>query len=149
MNNHDKSNRLASAKNIGLWALQILTAAAFLATGFMKLSGHPMTVETFEKVGVGQWFRYAIGLIEVSSALLLLVPRLTPVGAALVLCTMIGATFSHLFVLGGSALPAMLLGCFALLILWGRFETVKAWLEKISLKPQSATKIYPVKSVGL
>jgi hypothetical protein len=67
MNNQNKNYRWDVAK-IGLWALQILTAAAFLLAGVAKLIGQPMMVETFEKVGVGQWFRYATGAIEVASA---------------------------------------------------------------------------------
>jgi putative oxidoreductase len=47
----------ARFKNMALWALQILTAAAFLMAGFAKLSGQPTMVETFDKVGIGQWFR--------------------------------------------------------------------------------------------
>jgi putative oxidoreductase len=45
-----------------------------------------MMVETFDKIGIGQWFRYVTGGIEVASAVLLLSPRLTPVGAALLVC---------------------------------------------------------------
>lgn len=50
--------RSSKAKNIALWSLQVLIAAAFLMAGFAKLSGQPMMVEMFEKIGVGQWFRY-------------------------------------------------------------------------------------------
>ena len=88
--------------------------------GVAKLIGQPMMVETFEKVGVGQWFRYVTGAIEIASAILLLIPRLTPVGAALLVCTMAGAVLAHLLVLDGSAVPALVLGCFAAIILWGR-----------------------------
>ena len=50
----DQSNdqRSSRAKNVALWGLQILTAAAFLMAGFAKLSGQTMMVETFDKVGV-------------------------------------------------------------------------------------------------
>jgi putative oxidoreductase len=126
MNSQVKSPSMA--RNIGLWTLQVLTAAAFLAAGFAKLSGQPMMVENFEKVGVGQWFRYLTGAIEIVSAVLLIIPRLSPVGAALLVCTMTGAVLAHLLVVGGSAVPALVLGCLAALILWGRFATVKAWL---------------------
>src|SRR5688572_21361317 len=94
-----KSDRPSAATNVGLWVLQVLTAAAFLAAGFATLSGQPKMLETFEKVGVGQWFRYLTGAIEIGSAILLLIPRLTPVGAALLLCTMTGAVLAHLLVL--------------------------------------------------
>ena len=113
--------------HIALWVLQVLTAAAFLMAGFAKLSSQPMMVETFEKVGIGQWFRYVTGFIEIGSAMLLLVPRLTSVGAALLVCTMTGAVLAHLLILGGSPVAALVLGCFAAVILWGRFATVRAW----------------------
>ena len=113
--------------HIALWVLQVLTAAAFLMAGLAKMSGQPMMVETFEKVGVGQWFRYVTGFIEIGSAILLLIPRLTPVGAALLVCTMTGAVLAHVLILGGSPVAALVLGCFAALILWGRFATVRAW----------------------
>ena len=62
--------RSSRAKNVALWALQILTAAAFLMAGFGGLSGQPMMVETFDKIGIGQWFRYVTAGIEIASAIL-------------------------------------------------------------------------------
>ena len=53
--------------------------------GFAKLSGQPMMVETFDKIGIGQSFRFVTGGIEVVSAVLLFIPSLTAVGAALLL----------------------------------------------------------------
>jgi putative oxidoreductase len=128
---NDKS--ASKAKNIALWSLQVLTAAAFLMAGFAKLSGQPMMVEVFDKIGLGQWFRYVTGGIEVTSAVLLLVPRLTPVGAALLVCTMIGAVATHLTVLGGSPLPPAILGVLAATILWGRFRDLRALLGHFGL----------------
>ena len=128
MKDRTNDQRSSSATNVALWALQILTAAAFLLAGFATLSGRPMMVETFDKVGIGQWFRYVTGGIEIVSAVLLLIPRLAPVGAALLVCTMTGAVLTHLLVIGGSPVPALVLSCFAAIILWGRFGTLKAWL---------------------
>ena len=48
-------------------------------------------VSSFDKIGIGQWFRYVTGVIEIASAILLLIPRLTPVGAALFVCTSVYA----------------------------------------------------------
>jgi uncharacterized membrane protein YphA (DoxX/SURF4 family) len=127
MDDQTDARRPSRARNVALWVLQILTAAAFLMAGFAKLSGQPEMVETFEKIGFGQWFRYVTAGIEIAAAVLLLIPRLTPAGAALLLCTMIGAVVAHLTALGGSPLPAIVLGCFAAIILWGRFGTVRAW----------------------
>jgi hypothetical protein len=122
------------AANIGLWALQILTAAAFLLAGAVKLMSQPMMVENFEKLGVGQWFRYLTGAIELTSAILLVIPQLVPIGAAVLVCTMMGAVLADLLVLHGSAVPALVLGCFAALILWGRRATAKVWLASTRAK---------------
>ena len=140
MKDPTNDQRPSRAKNVALWALQILTAAAFLLAGFATLSGRPMMVETFDKVGVGQWFRYVTGGIEVVSAVLLLIPRLTPVGAALLVCTMTGAVLTHLVLIGGSPVPALVLGCFAALILRGRFGTLQTWLGNLPAPAGSAAK---------
>jgi hypothetical protein len=146
MNSRTKSDRAPAARNVGLWALQVLTAAAFLVAGVAKLSGQPMMVENFEKIGVGQWFRYLTGVIEIGSAILLVIPRLTAVGAALLLCTMIGAILADLLVLHASPVPALVLGCFAAVILWGRFATVKAWLGGLSARAEPAAEPRTVRS---
>jgi putative oxidoreductase len=140
MNDRTDDQRSSRAKNVALWALQILTAAAFLMAGFAKLSGQPMMVETFDKVGIGQWFRYVTGGIEVASAILLLIPRLTPVGAALLFCTMAGAVLTHLVLIGGSPVPALVLACLAAIILWGRFGTLKAFLGNLTAPGVPAPK---------
>ena len=128
--NNQFNGKQSKVKNIALWAPQVLTAAAFLMAGFAKLSGQPMMVETFDKIGIGQWFRYVTGGIEVASAILLLIPRLTPVGAAFLVCAMCGAVLTHLLLIGGSPLPALVLGCFAAIIFWGQRGALKAWLAR-------------------
>ena len=139
MRNETNDQRLFRAKNVALWALQILTAAVFFFAGVGALSGQPMMVETFDKIGIGQWFRYVTGGIEVTSAVLLLIPRLTPVGAALLVCTMIGAVLTHLM-LGGSPVPALVLGCFAAIILAGRFGTLRASVDNRRAPATRASK---------
>ncbi len=43
--------------------------------GFSKLSGNEQMVGLFEAIGLGQWFRYLTGTMEVAGAILLLIPR--------------------------------------------------------------------------
>jgi len=106
--------------NITLWVLQIAAAAMFLMVGFLKLSGNPQMVGTFEAIGLGQWFRYLTGALEVTGALLLLIPRLSGLGALILAGVMVGAVMTHLFVIGGSPLMAMILLVVTGLIAWGR-----------------------------
>jgi putative oxidoreductase len=94
---------------IALWALQVLAAAAFLAAGGGKLAGAQPMVATFEKIGLGQWFRVLTGVLEVSGAIALLVPRFAFYGAVLLAAVMVGAIVTHLTVLGGSPVPALVL----------------------------------------
>ena len=93
--------------NLGIKALLTL---AFLAAGLAKLSGVEMMVGTFEAIGVGQWFRYVTGAIEVAGAILLWLPGLAGFGAGLLTATMTGAVLAHVFILGPSAVPALVLG---------------------------------------
>lgn len=103
----------------GLRAVKILLTLAFIAAGFAKLAGAEMMVQTFEAIGVGQWFRYVTGLIEVGGAILLWIPGRQLLGAALLLCTMVGATLAHLMILGPSAVPAVVLGLLAAIAAYG------------------------------
>jgi len=53
-----------------------------------------------------------------SGALLLLIPVTGSEGAAILLATMVGATITHLFVIGGSPAPAIVLGVLAGFVAW-------------------------------
>jgi len=110
----------AKAENIVLWILQILTAIVFLMAGSAKLFGNPRMIELFGNLGPGQWFRYVTGGIEVISAVMLLVPRLIPIGALLLVGTMLGAIATHLFIIGGSSLVPIVLLAFNVVIFLGR-----------------------------
>ena len=92
-----------------LWVVKGLLALAFVAAGSAKLYGVPMLVEEFQHIGLGQWFRYFTGGLEIVGAILLLLPQRALFGALLLSCIMIGATFTHLFVIGGSPVPAIVL----------------------------------------
>jgi len=105
---------------IALWVVQVALAAMFLLAGSSKLFGAAAMVGLFDAIGIGQWFRYVTGAIEVSSAVALLVPSFAVFGALALVATMIGAIGAHLFVVGGSpAMPVILL-LGAAGVLWAR-----------------------------
>ena len=100
-----------------LTGVKLLATIAFVAAGLAKLAGAEMMVATFDAVGLGQWFRYVTGAIEVGAAILLWVPGRQIIGAGLLVATMIGANLAHLVVLGtDTMLPALVLGVLAALI---------------------------------
>jgi len=100
-------------------SLRILLTLVFIGAGGAKLVGVDMMVATFDQIGLGQGFRYLTGIIEVAGAALLWVPRRQIIGAALLGGTMVGAVLTHVFILGPSAMPAIILGllCSAVLYL--------------------------------
>ena len=76
----------------------------------------------FDLIGLGQWFRYVTGGIEFASAILLLIPALSELGALILIPTMIGTIFTHLIIVGGSpVLPIGLLIAMTI-VAWGRKE---------------------------
>jgi putative oxidoreductase len=114
--------------HIALWLTQVAVAGMFLLAGGLKLAGAPEMVGLFDAIGVGQWFRYVTGSIEVVSAVALLVPSLAPFGALLLVPTMVGAIATHLFIVGGSAVPATVLLIGSLAIAWARRDQLaSAW----------------------
>jgi hypothetical protein len=108
------------ALTAGLWILQIGAAAMFFMAGGSKLAGAPEMVGLFDVIGLGQWFRYLTGAIEVSSAFMLLIPSVAFYGAALLVPTMIGAVLTHLFIFGGGGGTALLLLIVVGTIAWVR-----------------------------
>ena len=74
---------LETPPNGALWVVQVLGAMLLFLAGFAKLSGDEQMIQTFAATGIGQWHRYVPGLIEVASAILLLIPALSGIGALL------------------------------------------------------------------
>jgi len=106
--------------NVGLWILQIGAAGMFLMVGFLKLSGDAQMVGLFDAIGLGQWFRYLTGSLEVLGALLLLIPRLSGLGALMLFGVMTGAVVTHVFIVGGSPLMAIILLIVTGVVAWAR-----------------------------
>ena len=124
------SSELPAASGKGrliiLWTLSVLTALAFVAAGGAKLAGVPVMVAMFEKLGVGQWFRYFTGLVELTAGIGLLISRYAFYAALALVVVMIGATIAQLTVLAAS--PAAPL---ALLV----FSGIIAYLRKPAQLP--------------
>ena len=78
-------------KEIAIWFPTILLVLMFLIAGIRKFPEGGGWASAFRHFGYPLWFRYFIGVIEIASALLLLVPRSAAYGAALVIVTMLGA----------------------------------------------------------
>jgi len=87
------------------WILRGAIAAAFVLFGTEKFTagaGSPW-VKLFGEIGIGQWFRVFTGLVETLGAVLLLIPRTTTAGLAVLACTMASAALILIFVIGRPA----------------------------------------------
>lgn len=93
---------------VALWAMQVLLAAQFVMASLPKLSGDAVMIDLFEVVGVGQWLRIVVGVLELAGAIGLLIPRLCGLAALGLSCLMVGAALTNVVVLGAS--PAIPLG---------------------------------------
>lgn len=116
------------------WAVRILLAVAFVSAGGMKLAGVPQFVAMFDQIGLGQWFRLLTGALEVTGGLLVLIPRTAVWGALLLACVMAGAIVTHLTVIGGNPMPALVLLALAAAVLWVRRARLTA-IPKGAWKP--------------
>lgn len=112
-----------------LWTTQLALAGMFFLAGGSKLAGAPAMVGLFDAIGIGQWFRYVTGLIEVSSAVTLLVPSLAVFGAVALGLTMLGAIATHLFIVGGSPVMPIVLLLGSLAVVWMRRSELLARLQ--------------------
>ena len=78
----------------------IAAAAILLQTLFFKFTAHPDSVYIFTQLGLEPFGRIGIGIVELITAILLLIPRTQGIGAVLSLGVISGAIFSHLTQLG-------------------------------------------------
>jgi uncharacterized membrane protein YphA (DoxX/SURF4 family) len=118
-------------RRIGAWTLQGILAAAFVAAGSAKLAGVPYMVELFDQIGIGQWFRLATGIVEVTGAIALVFPGLASIGALWLGSTMVFAVATHLFILHTSPAPAIVLGVLNALVVYLRRDELVALLHRI------------------
>ena len=115
-----RAYRPSKGLSITFRVLQFLLAAAFLSAGAAALAGAHVPVETFEKIGLGQWLRYYTGGLEVVFASLLMIPRTAALAAAVLAAIMVGAVAAHLLVIGGSTIPAVVLFLLTAALAWYR-----------------------------
>ena len=76
-------------------------ALIFVLAGIDKFS--QSWIKLFQEIGLGQWFRYFTGVVEISGALLVLIPWTVTAGLVLLGCTMGSAALLLTFVVGRPA----------------------------------------------
>ncbi len=110
-----------------VWVLKGLLALTFLAAAAAKLSSQPMMVAEFDKIGLGQGFRYLTGATELTGSVLLLWPRTAFFGALVLLGVCSGAFLARIWLLHGDLIHVVVLGSLLLLAAW---LSRPAWLAR-------------------
>ncbi len=85
------------------WCIRGGIGLIFLAAGWEKFDLHSMWPGFFQKVGMGQWFRYFTGIVEIMAGLLTFIPWTAQFGVAILACTMGCAALIWIFVVGPPA----------------------------------------------
>jgi putative oxidoreductase len=98
--------------------LRLGVALVFLGAGCGKLLGVPPAVALFHTIGFGEWFRYAVGSVELVGAVLLAIPTMARRAALGLVPLMVGAAGTEVIVLHRP--PALSLLTMAALIIIAR-----------------------------
>jgi uncharacterized membrane protein YphA (DoxX/SURF4 family) len=114
----------------------VLLAAIFLISGVIKLIPMQAAVESFARWGYPDWFRIAVGVAEVTGAILLLIPQLAWIGGAGLSIMMVGAGVTHLGTTGEAIRAIVPLALFVLL----------AWVTLSNLPRRSALPLHEAQS---
>ncbi|GLZ02962.1 hypothetical protein Acsp03_04290 [Actinomadura sp. NBRC 104412] len=97
-----------------------------------KFAGDPYAIETFAKIGWGDWLRYFTGVVEAAGAIGLVIPRLAGAAAGLI-GLMAGAALTQILVLEPVwSLMPIGYGVIFALIAWRRRAEVRALVSRVA-----------------
>lgn len=119
--------------NAVVWLLQIGLAVYLVIQSVISLyEGGAYIRETFDRIGIGQWFRHFTATAELAGSIGLLIPPLCGLAALGLAGVMIGAITTELSVRTptGAVLPAILLVLY-LIVAWYRWPTTKALVDSV------------------
>jgi uncharacterized membrane protein YphA (DoxX/SURF4 family) len=107
------------ATTVALWIGQLLVAGILAMAAFTKFFVYTPegSMALADAMGVGRGVITVIGLVEISAAALILIPRRHALGALLAVLTMAGALFTHATKIGWSGNAAAEMWPLALVVL--------------------------------
>lgn len=85
---------------VSIWIVKLIAVAILVQTLFFKFTGAEESVYIFQTLGIEPYGRIGSGIVELIASILILIPRTTLIGAIMATGVIMGAIFSHLFVLG-------------------------------------------------
>jgi uncharacterized membrane protein YphA (DoxX/SURF4 family) len=102
-------------QTITSWAARIVAAVILLQTLFFKFTGAAESVEIFTQLGMEPHGRILVGILELITAILLLIPQSAAYGGLLGVGIMSGAILGHITKLGWQG-DMLSLGLLAVLV---------------------------------
>jgi putative oxidoreductase len=123
------------SSDLGGWVLRAGVAAFFIVFGYDKFGTDPHNgwVAVFNRIGLGQWFRVATGVIEIGAGALYVFPATCRISATLLALTMLGAIVAHVTVLGdpgSSIMPAAALAATVGIALREPDQALHEWTKR-------------------
>lgn len=82
------------------WIVKLVAVIILVQTLYFKFTAAEESVYVFQTLGIEPFGRIGSGVVELIASILILIAKTTLLGAFLALGTMLGAIFSHIFVLG-------------------------------------------------
>jgi len=117
-----RSVRRIAVPAVLLQGLRLAMVAVFVGGGLMKLAGADVMVRLFADVGVGQWLRYVVGIMEVAGGTLLLLPAWSGLAALGLIVMMIGAAMAELLIIRRPPIAAAVCAVALMIIALGAFD---------------------------
>jgi putative oxidoreductase len=99
---------------------ELLLSVIFLCGGLAKLIAWPSMVTLFAAVGMGQWLRIAVGIAEVTGAVLMAWPSTSWLAAIELTGVLAGAIATNVFILHDSPLLPLATLAGVVGVLWCR-----------------------------
>lgn len=98
---------MSKMKTVGKWIPNLLLALPMMAAGTAKLLGVEAVHQSFQIMGLPDWFGYFIGAAELAGGLGLLIPKLSALAATGLVPIMLGAAYFHIAYDVPPALPSI------------------------------------------
>lgn len=127
-------------RNVTVWAIQIVLCVVFLVMGIATLLNVAAIRPAFEQIGLGLWFRYFTGFLEILAALMLVSPMgLAGLGGLLGMCLMAGTIIAEiLWPIGGSQILALAVLLLAAIVAWERTDLWTSPTRTLPMTPPVA-----------
>ena len=82
------------------WIIRLVVAVILVQTLYFKFTASEESVYIFSALGIEPYGRIGTGIAELITAILILIPRTSLLGAIMGCGVMIGAIFTHILILG-------------------------------------------------